>query len=148
MNLQEWPDGTPLFESEASPALAQQLSSAAQRFLRAPARGGLTRTGSARQRGAGRPGGRRVTRSSAASGDSGDDGPGEPTAEEVVLALRSHGCEVEPRGRSTWRARCPVCSAADALSVRAGGLHDLVGVWCGRCGREAVLAVLGLGGDR
>lgn len=69
------------------------------------------------------------------------------TLEDALLALGLNACQPRRAGPAAWRAECPVCRAADAigLSVGFGGLA--IAPRCG-CTRAAVLAALGLGGER
>ena len=66
------------------------------------------------------------------------------SAEDLLLALAAHACPARRTGVSAWCATCPRCGSADALRLSYSPLYG-VGVLCsGGCGRDRVLAALGL----
>lgn len=65
-------------------------------------------------------------------------------ADRLLWALRTVGLDYRcsPSGAWSWRATCPACSIAGALSIAEAGLGGAVSMSCRACPRERVLAAL------
>jgi len=65
-------------------------------------------------------------------------------ADRLLWALRAVGLDYKcsPSGAWAWRATCPACGAAEALSIREAGLGGAVSMACRSCPRDRVLSAL------
>ncbi len=64
--------------------------------------------------------------------------------DRLLWALRAVGLDYRcsPSGAWSWRATCPACGTAEALSIAEAGPGGAVSISCRVCPRERVLAAL------